>query len=55
MGVGIRYQMIGLPIAIALGVLIGKSEYDLEVLRDFDTDDLEEAKHYIVEDRINIV
>ena len=55
MGVGIPgTKMIGLPIAIALGALIGKSEYDLEVLRDFDTDDLEEAKHYIAEDRINI-
>lgn len=26
--------MIGLPIAIALGALIGKSEYQLEVLKD---------------------
>ena len=35
MGVGIPGTgMIGLPIAIALGALIGKSEYQLEVLRD---------------------
>ena len=35
MGVGIPGTgMIGLPIAIALGALIGKSEYGLEVLRD---------------------
>ena len=35
MGVGIPGTgMIGLPIAIALGVTIGKSEYQLEVLRD---------------------
>ena len=55
MGVGIPgTKMIGLPIAIALGALIGKSEYELEVLRDFDTDDLEEAKKYINENRINI-
>lgn len=55
MGVGIPgTKMIGLPIAIALGALIGKSEYGLEVLRDFDADDLEEAKQYIDEDRINI-
>ena len=55
MGVGIPgTKMIGLPIAIALGALIGKSKYDLEVLRDFDTDDLEDAKQYIAEDRINI-
>lgn len=35
MGVGIPGTgMVGLPIAVALGVLIGKSEYGLEVLRD---------------------
>ena len=35
MGVGIPGTgMIGLPIAIALGAIIGKSEYQLEVLRD---------------------
>lgn len=35
MGVGIPGTgMIGLPIAIALGALIGRSEYELEVLRD---------------------
>ncbi len=55
MGVGIPgTKMIGLPIAIALGALIGKSEYGLEVLRDFDAVDLEEAKQYINENRINI-
>lgn len=26
--------MIGLPIAVALGALVGRSEYRLEVLRD---------------------
>ena len=36
MGVGIPGTgMIGLPIAIALGALIGKSAYQLEVLKDF--------------------
>ena len=55
MGVGIPgTKMIGLPIAIALGALIGKSEYGLEVLRDFNANDLQEAKQYIDEDRINI-
>ena len=55
MGVGIPgTKMIGLPIAIALGALIGKSEYGLEVLIDFDADDLAEAKQYINEERINI-
>ena len=36
MGVGIPGTdgMIGLPIAVALGALFGKSEYGLEVLRD---------------------
>ena len=35
MGVGIPGTgMIGLPIAVALGALVGKSEYGLEVLRD---------------------
>ena len=55
MGVGIPgTKMIGLPIAIALGALIGKSDYGLEVLRDFDDDDLSEAKLYINEERISI-
>ena len=35
MGVGIPGTgMIGLPIAVALGALVGRSEYQLEVLRD---------------------
>ena len=39
MGVGIPGTgMIGLPIAIALGALIGKSEYQLEVLKDSNPD-----------------
>ncbi len=37
MGVGIPGTgMIGLPIAVALGALVGKSEYGLEVLKDVD-------------------
>ena len=55
MSVGIPgTNMIGLPIAIALGALIGKPELGLEVLRDFNPDDLEMAKKFINEDRINI-
>ena len=55
MGVGIPgTKMNGLPIAIALGALIGKSKLGLEVLRDFDSSDLEEAKQYIADERINI-
>lgn len=45
MGVGIPGTgMIGLPIAIALGALIGKSEYQLEVLKDLTPEKLEEGK-----------
>lgn len=55
MGVGIPGTgMIGLPIAIALGALIGKSEYQLEVLRDMTPEALEKGKAYIDEKRIDI-
>lgn len=48
MGVGIPGTgMIGLPIAIALGAIIGKSEYKLEVIKDLDENSLNEAKSYI--------
>lgn len=48
MGVGIPGTgMIGLPIAIALGAIIGKSEYKLEVIKDLDDNSLNEAKSYI--------
>lgn len=48
MGVGIPGTgMIGLPIAIALGALIGKSDYGLEVLKDVTPKWVEKAKHYI--------
>lgn len=55
MGVGIPGTgMVGLPIAIALGALIGKSENQLEVLRDTTPEALEEGKKFIDEKRINI-
>ncbi len=55
MGVGIPGTgMIGLPIAIALGALIGKSEYGLEVLRDLAPDDVEQGKQFIDEKRISV-
>ena len=55
MGVGIPGTgMIGLPIAIALGALIGKSEYQLEVLNDSTPDVVEEGKRFIEEKRIHI-
>lgn len=55
MGVGIPGTgMIGLPIAIALGALIGKSEYQLEVLKDVNPEAVEAGKKFINEDRIKI-
>ena len=55
MGVGIPGTgMIGLPIAVALGALIGKSEYQLEVLKDSNPDAVNEGKRFIGEKRINI-
>ncbi len=45
MGVGIPGTgMIGLPIAIALGMVVGKSDYGLEVLKDLTPEALAEAK-----------
>lgn len=55
MGVGIPGTgMIGLPIAVALGAIIGKSEYGLEVLRDVNQVALEKGQKYISENRIEI-
>ena len=55
MGVGIPATgMIGLPIAIALGALVGRSEYELEVLKDADDNAVARGKQYIDEDRIAI-
>lgn len=55
MGVGIPGTgMIGLPIAVALGAQIGKSKYELEVLRDLMPEDVERGKKYIEENRIKI-
>lgn len=55
MGVGIPGTgMTGLPIAIALGALIGKSEYQLEVLRDLTPEALVEGRRFIEEGRISI-
>lgn len=55
MGVGIPGTgMAGLPIAIALGAIIGKSEYQLEVLRDCTPAAVEEGKKYLSEHPIEI-
>jgi len=48
MGVGIPgTDMIGLPIAVALGALIGKSAYQLEVLKDCTPEAVAEGKRMI--------
>lgn len=53
MGVGIPGTgMIGLPIAVALGALVGKSEYQLEVLKDLTTEAVAEGKRFVEEKRI---
>lgn len=55
MGVGIPGTgMIGLPIAIALGAILGKSEYQLEVIKDLTPETLEEGKTLTKENRISI-
>lgn len=55
MGVGIPgTDMIGLPIAIALGALIGKSEYQLEVLKDSNADAVKQGKKLIDAQAIDI-
>lgn len=54
MGVGIPGTgMVGLPIAVALGALVGKSEYQLEVLRDVTPEAVEHGKAYIAENRVS--
>ena len=55
MGVGIPGTgMVGLPIAIALGAVIGKSTYGLEVLKDITPESLEKGKELINKNCINI-
>ena len=55
MGVGIPGTgMIGLPIAIALGALIGKSEYQLEVLKECTHEAVKRVKKMIDQKSISI-
>ncbi|HIY68869.1 MAG TPA: L-serine ammonia-lyase, iron-sulfur-dependent, subunit alpha [Candidatus Alistipes intestinigallinarum] len=55
MGVGIPGTgMIGLPIAVALGATIGRSEYQLEVLRDVTPEAVEHGRRMIDQKRISI-
>lgn len=56
MGVGIPGTgMIGLPIAVALGALIGKSDLGLEVLQEVNEEAVEKAKVFLDKDRIEII
>lgn len=55
MGVGIPgTSMTGLPVAIALGAIAGKSCYGLEVLKDVTPESVAAATKYISEGRITI-
>lgn len=55
MGVGIPGTgMVGLPIAIALGATIGKSEYQLEVLRDCTPEAVENGRKMIADGNISV-
>lgn len=55
MGVGIPGTgMSGLPIAIVMGALVGKSEYGLEVLKDVNPESVEKAKLLLRSMEINI-
>ena len=55
MGVGIPGTgMIGLPIAIGLGAIVGRPEYELEVIRDLTPETLAEGKEYIADGKIDI-
>lgn len=55
MGVGIPGTgMIGLPIAVALGAICGKSAYGLEVLHDVNDESLQAGKRYVAQNRIKI-
>lgn len=55
MGVGIPGTgMIGLPIAIALGAIIGKSEYGLEVLKDVSPEAVEKGKAFLKDNPVEI-
>lgn len=55
MGVGIpNTGMTGLPIAVALGAIAGRSEYELEVLKDADSNAVAQAKEYLNSAKITI-
>jgi L-cysteine desulfidase len=56
MGVGIPgTDMIGLPIAVALGALIGHSDYELEVLKDVTPEAVARGRKLLAEGVVSIV
>lgn len=55
MGVGIPGTgMIGLPIAVVLGALVGRSEYELEVLREVTPEAVARGREFIDQKRVVI-
>ncbi len=55
MGVGIPGTgMVGLDIAAALGVICGKSEYGLEVLREVDSEMVAKARELVIDDVVEV-
>lgn len=57
MGVGIpgAEGMVGIPAAIALGTLSGKSELGLELLKDITPEDCEKAKKFVADKRWTVM
>jgi len=57
MGVGIpgSQGMVGIPAAIALGTLAGKTEYGLELLKDITPEDCERAKKFVADKRWTVM
>lgn len=55
MGVGIpSTNRTGLPIAIALGVVVGKSEYGLQVLKESTSSKVDEAVQFLESSNVNV-
>lgn len=56
MGVGIPGTgMVGLPIAIAMGAIVGKSEYGLQVLKDMTPELVEKGREMIAANIMNVL
>ena len=57
MGVGIPGSggMVGIPAAIALGTLAGKTELGLDLLKDITSEDCERAKQFVADRRWSVI